>query len=215
MTRDLSATVRRDDAAELMFPLKGAKGPVALIALWSGEQLPPTQVVSRSGGLGYADENPNDRDERGVLWSRELYCPGVGEPLYDKVHTLRQRVAMRVLLCQVCGGPADHDARGTLWLLRDERGEGLDWPENYQSAQPPLCLRCARVSVRFCPWLKSYVAVRAHSRLFGVSGLIYQPTNLFPKVAGHGTFGYHHPLRKWVQASQLIRTLHDCTIVEL
>lgn len=95
--------------------LKGPHGPVPYIALWSGERLPAPRVVnSPRGGIGYPDENLLDRDHCGVLWTRVRSCRGVGEPIYEKQHPLRQRKAMRALLCQVCAAPADQNQHGVL-----------------------------------------------------------------------------------------------------
>lgn len=216
MSHELSPFTSTHATIEITYPLRGPKGPVAFIALWSSERRPPTPVIARpSGGIGYADEMPIERDERGVLWSRELFCPGVGDPIYHQVHALRQRTAMLLLLCQVCGGPASHTEEGTLWLLRDRGRRTPKWPENHQIAQPPLCIRCAKISVRFCPWLDSYVAVRAHSIVTDISGIIYKPTAFFPKMVGHLTIQYRDPLSRWMQASQLIRTLHRPTFIDL
>ncbi|MFD8969198.1 hypothetical protein ACFV0C_30130 [Streptomyces sp. NPDC059568] len=59
------------------------------------------------------------------------------------VHFLRQRRAMRKLLCQVCGGQSDRTDDGTLWVV----GEDADYPElhkpGYVTTHPPLCVPCA------------------------------------------------------------------------
>lgn len=197
--------------------LKGPHGPVPYIALWSGERLPaPTVVISPFGGIGYADESLLDRDESGVLWTRVLSCRGTGEPIYDKLHALRQRKAMRSLLCQVCAAPADRNEQGALWLLPDHRGDWPNWPENMANSHPPLCLRCAKISVRLCPSFASgHVAVRAHSTVTGVSGGLYRPGPLTPRPTSLVTVAYDDPARHWVQAAMLLRTLHHCTIVKL
>jgi hypothetical protein len=86
------------------------------VTLWSGERDGAMPVVwrRRGRGIGYADERSYDRDGEGVLWSRVASQPGRGKPLLGKVHSLRQRVAMAQLRCQVCGGPADRTAAGLL-----------------------------------------------------------------------------------------------------
>jgi hypothetical protein len=99
-------------------------GLVPYIASWSGERPTSTPLVANGRrGIGYRRERPGDRDAHGVLWQRYVRAPGVGEPRFKKVHPHRQRHAMRRLLCQVCGGPADEDERGILWLIGEpERG---------------------------------------------------------------------------------------------
>jgi hypothetical protein len=152
-------------------PFNGPRGIVPYIATWSTEEALPVQVIGTPKGIGYAHELAVDRDGHGVLWAQRPSRPGSGEPIYNRVHPLRQRRAMQKLLCQVCAGPADQNRQGTLWLLRDDRGDWPDWPEKMGNTHPPLCLRCARISVRACPWLKpGFVTVRAHSTVAGVSG---------------------------------------------
>ncbi|MDV6290348.1 DUF6415 family natural product biosynthesis protein [Streptomyces sp. UP1A-1] len=111
---------------------------VPFIAQWSGEIVPEPTVVPRllGGGICYAGEQPGDRDDRGVLWKRHVDRPGMGRPLYGKVHAGRQRRAMAELLCQVCGGPADEDDRGVLWLLEDDRESSPTWPEDLMTTHP-------------------------------------------------------------------------------
>lgn len=87
------------------------------IVEWSGEQLLPSRAVQRGRwGIGFADETLTDRDRDGVLWTRMSSRPGQGRPHYARLHPLRQRRAMRRLLCQVCGELAEYTEQGHLWL---------------------------------------------------------------------------------------------------
>ena len=123
---------------------------------------------------------------------------------------------MRRLLCQVCAGPADHNEQGSLWLLRDHREDWADWPEGMGNAPPPLCLRCAHISVKACPRLTpGFVAVRAHSTITGISGPLYGPGYPGPGLDTTMTIAYRNPVHRWMQARQLVRTLHDCTLITL
>src|SRR6266498_5703570 len=68
------------------------------VTQWSEERDPPTRLIELPGrGIGYLDETLADRDEHGVLWYRTPSRPGHGEPLFAKVHPLRQRRTMRRL----------------------------------------------------------------------------------------------------------------------
>jgi hypothetical protein len=87
---------------------------VPYVTAWSSERSARPHVITRGGGIGYADESPFDRDSDGVLWAREGVSPGRGKPEFGRVHLWRQRRAMRRLLCQVCGRDADRDADGVL-----------------------------------------------------------------------------------------------------
>ena len=114
------------------------------ITKWDAEQdLRPTLVMRPDGGIGYADELLDDRDDHGVLWQQTAARHGVGRPAFGEVHPWRQRRAMIELLCQVCAGPADRTRDGVLWLLRDYQGDWPGWPERMGSVEPP-CLRALR-----------------------------------------------------------------------
>jgi hypothetical protein len=169
-------------------------------------------------GLGFADETVLDRDDRDVLWSRTLSCPGLGRPEFKRVHPFRQQRAMRRLLCQVCAQPADRDERGVLWLLlRDDREGWPDWPDGMANTYPPVCMSCARLSIQLCPALrKGYVAVRARRFPYrGVYGMRYAPGYPTPIPVADGVVTYENPAIRWTCAVQLVRSLHECTIVEL
>lgn len=189
------------------------RGLVPYITTWSTEVPMPTTVVPHpQSGIAYADETLLDRDEHGVLWQRMPSQPGKGRPMFGQVHSMRQRRAMQRLLCQVCAGPADRTERGVLWLLRDYRDDWPNWPENMAAIEPPICTQCVRTSIRHCPALrKGYVTVRVgRSVVSGVYGIHYLP--------GHqGTdalVAYGDPAIRWTRASQLVRELFDCAIVD-
>jgi hypothetical protein len=201
-----------------VIPVVGRGGVVPYIVAWSEEIALPTRVVGRGVGIGYADETLIDRDQDDVLWTRMSSRPGVGRPLYATLHPLRQRRAMRRLLCQVCAEPAEYTEQGHLWLLVTGREDWEGWPEGVFNPYPPVCLRCAGLSVRQCPPLRrGFVAVRAHSVLHGVLGVRFQPGYPSPGLADDDdeSVGYGDPVIRWMQATQLVRSLHDCVIVDL
>jgi hypothetical protein len=188
------------------------------ITQWSAEQDPPSQLIERPGhGIAYLDETLADRDERGVLWFRTPSHPGHGHPLFNKVHPLRQRRAMRRLLCGVCANPADRTDQGVLFLLRDFRDDWPGWPENMAAIEPPVCAPCVRLATRMCPALrKGAVAVRVrHAPIVGVRGACYRAgPGLVPQPVNEVTVAYEDPQVRWVRAINLVRELHDCTIIE-
>jgi hypothetical protein len=192
--------------------MKARGGLVPYITAWSGERPTSTPLVVRGRcGIGYRQERPGDRDARGVLWQRYVRAPGVGEPRFKKVHPYRQRLAMRRLLCQVCGGPADEDERGVLWLVGEpERG----WSGGEVTGQPPVCARCVGPASRACPHLRRGVlALRVrHAPIIGVHGALYTPGLT---LAGPATLAYDDPRVRFLHARQLMRSLHDWTIVDL
>ncbi len=192
-----------------------AKAPQIIapyITSWSAEQDLPYKLVERFGGIGYADESFGDRDARGVLWQRAAVRHGVGKPEFGRVHPLRQRRAMRQLLCQVCAEPADRNDDGVLWLLRDYRDDWQGWPDGMGCNEPPVCVPCVPLSLRLCPALRrGAVAIRAREfDVAGVRGALYRAGTV--EEASHA---YDDPDVRWLVASALIRELHGCTFVSL
>lgn len=191
---------------------------VPYITAWSEEADPPCVVVERLGtGIGYADEVLADRDRRGVLWLRTLFRPGAGRPDFGKVHPVRQRHAMRRLLCQVCAAPADRTKDGVLWLMRDFRDDWPSWPDGMGVTEPPVCVPCVRLSLRLCPALrKGATLVRARGyRVAGVDGLLYRRAGHQLSATSAVTMAFEDPAIGWVRAASLVRELQDTVIVPL
>lgn len=188
---------------------------VPFVTRWSEERDPPSRVIERpGGGIAYADESLLDRDDRGVLWFRTPSRPGHGRPLFREVHPLRQRRAMRRLLCGVCGEPADRTDDGVLWLLRDFRDDWPGWPNGMAAIEPPVCRPCVPLASRLCPSLrKGAVTVRVrHAPVAGVRGALYGG-GVVPESLGDVTVAYDDPRARWVRAINLVRQLCDCTLV--
>jgi hypothetical protein len=183
---------------------------------WSTEDDAPFEVVYRpGGGIAYADEVTTDRDSDGVLWTRGYSRPRVGRPEFGKVHSMRQRRAMRRLLCQVCGGPAEQDEDGVLWLLPDHREDWSDWPNGAGEVEPPICRACAEISLRLCPALRRggvLVRVREYP-IAGVRGVRYEPGLTKPVMAEPVLVPFDHHAIRWIRATGLVRELNDCTLL--
>lgn len=189
-------------------------GLVPYIASWSGEHLTRARPIAKGTGIAYEHERPGDRDAHGVLWMRKTRAPGVGTPQYGKVHPYRQRQAMRHLLCQVCGGLADQNEHGILWLLGQAE---KPWPGAEMTAQPPVCLRCAGPASRACPHLRRHtLALRVrHAPIVGARGILYQPWRGRLVRIGPMDLPYRDPSIRWLHAYQLFRELHDVTVIDL
>ena len=197
---------------------RGRGGLVPYIVSWSAEQYLPAAVIERPwSGIGYVDETLTDRDEHNVLWQRVTFRRGIGRPEFGRIHPLRQRRAMRKLLCGICGGPPDRTNEGVLWLVRDYRGDWPDWPERMGVTEPPICLPCAHLSVRACPSLREgYVAMRVgRFPVSGVFGARYQIGCPFPIATQDAVVAFEDPAIRWICATQLVRELTDCIIVNL
>lgn len=150
---------------------------VPYITRWSAERAPQARVVQWRRGIGYADERPWDRDERGVLWTRVPSLPGQGRPEFGQVHARRQRRAMTKLLCQVCGQPVGRDAGGILWLTGESPADQAPRSDPLLTVHPPVCAGCAVRSVRACPHLRAgYALLRVPAfEPIGVRGALYRP----------------------------------------
>lgn len=201
--------------------LLGGGAVVPYIGTWTGEKRCGLQFGWRGERLGYIDETPFDRDQWGVLWQRYSLAIGVGRPLYTHVHPLRQRRVMSQLLCQVCAQAADHNEEGTLWLLPAEEAASFDASDGLMIKHPPLCLSCARISVRVCPGMRpNYVAVRAHSAVCGVIGTVYRPLDHEPWMEVDTAYPadpvlFDDPAILRTQAHQLARVLINLSVVDL
>lgn len=188
------------------------------ITSWSEEQDSPHQLVGRPGhGIGYADELWGDRDAEGILWQRTAVRHEVGRPEFGKVHPLRQRRAMRRLLCQVCAGPAHRNEDGVLWLLRDYRNDWPGWPNGIASTEPPVRIPCVATSLRLCPALRrGAAAVRVREfEVAGVRGALYRKSTFGLTAVDAVNLAYDDPDVRWIVASALIRELQGCAFVSL
>jgi hypothetical protein len=195
------------------------------VTAWSGEEKLPGSVVEVPGvGIGYADETTVDRDRHGVLWSRREYRPGAGRPLFGRVHPMRQRRAMRRLLCSVCGDPASVSDDGVLWLLPVDPDEWRQWPDGQLEAEPPVCVPCVRVAVRVCPALRrTAVAFRVRRcPIVGVHGGLWAraatskiSTGGVLRLVDDTTARFNDPAIRYVQAINQVRQLEGCRLVDL
>ncbi|RKN08057.1 hypothetical protein [Streptomyces radicis] len=124
---------------------------------------------------------------------------------------------MTRLLCQVCGGRADHNDDGVLWLLGEDPRDPASWPEDLLTSHPPLCLPCAAKSVRLCPHLSQrYVALRVREfYLAGVWGTLHRPGFPLPVVADAAGVAFDDGRPRWLRAHSLITRLETFTPVDL
>jgi len=171
--------------------------------------------------LSYIDEEPSDRDLRGVLWGRVSQSIGsdrlpTGKPLWKLVHPSRQREAMLLLRCQICIGQARTGA-GTLFL-ETAHPTGPSGP--VKTAQPPVCIEHAQLAAERCQHLvrEGHVALMAtRSPLYGVIGTPYQygSTGVEALPGNDTPIPYRDPRLRWFLASQLVRELREYEVVDL
>ncbi|GAA0906622.1 hypothetical protein [Streptomyces thermoalcalitolerans] len=179
------------------------------------------QGPDRQQRLAYVDEDPRDRDHKGVLWARysmslDAFGNPAGRPQWRLVHPLRQRVTMHLLRCQVCAEPVPRRG-GVLFLETASRIEG---PGPLRTAQPPVCREHARMAAERCPHLRrhGYIALRAtRYPLYGVIGTRYRygENGLQALVGTEDALPHNHPQIGWFLVSQLVRELREYDIVHL
>ncbi|MGW2937349.1 hypothetical protein ACWDA7_37230 [Streptomyces sp. NPDC001156] len=200
----------------------GSAGPglIPYVTLREGEEVAPATLafVQEWPGnrlrLRYTDEEPEDRDVRGVLWGRcsqnrrDQRNMLTGKPLWRLMHPSRQRECMQAMRCQVCVQPAKTPL-GYIFLAGP-----VDYRPNESTivtAQPPVCARHVRAAAMLCPHLsgRPLVFLAESAPLYGVHGTVY----------GYGQGGVHavdqpdFPLRYGdpdlpvFLASQLVRRL--------
>ncbi len=126
---------------------------VPYITRRAGEDAAPDDLIFTHHWSGprlyYADEDPRDRDPRGVLWARCGWNPVdaegriMGEPQWKLMHPHRQMVCMQTMRCQVCMQPAHTvGLRLPCWPSRPG-------PEAVErSYQPAACVPQARACRR-------------------------------------------------------------------
>ena len=103
-----------------------------------------------------------------VMWSAEeeyfvAECPvfhkpaicqhearGEGVPRFGRPHTIRQRRAMALVLCDLCGKPLRNATKISLSSFGSDCREGM----LLSQVEPLLHVECARVSVEHCPALR-------------------------------------------------------------
>ncbi|MFD9062302.1 hypothetical protein ACFVZ3_12355 [Kitasatospora purpeofusca] len=201
---------------------------VPAVTLWSGESRTGEIVLQSSQatafrparvlGVGYADERVADRDAMGVLIQRRLQDPGSGTARLKLVHPARQHRFMADERCQGCTGEPDRTAAGTLWLMPRPDAAPAGWPEGARVEHPPICLACARHSRGACPEgrRRGWVSVRAgDSELSHVAGPVFAERDGRPVETGQDVLSYDDPRLGWITATRWLRTLWDCTHVDL
>ncbi|WP_063728816.1 hypothetical protein [Streptomyces sp. RTd22] len=194
---------------------------VPYISSWSAETACIPSVVRKFGNMGpflaYADETAYDRGQHGALWVRQPLARGKGHPLMDSVHALRQRQAMRHMLCQVCRTPAvEASPERQIFLLKAADGPLVD---GTRTTAPPVCSSCAPLATDSCPRLSTGGHVAAwveRAEPWGVAGVLYDPETLRP-VHDEGLVRVAHGSEefRWVIAHREVVILHGCTAVDM
>ncbi|MEU1592791.1 hypothetical protein ABZ468_07995 [Streptomyces sp. NPDC005708] len=201
-------------------------GLIPFVIQREGEEAAPANLVIDRLAFGryrlrYQDEDPRDRDLRGVLIARCAFNPvderkmPTGTPQWKMMHPHRQIMTMQAMRCQVCAEPA----RTPLGYVFLSGSTGID-PERgpVLTNQPPVCAKHVRAAVALCPHLRmgTTVFLARSAPLYGVSGVLY----------GYGEGGvqvvaspdeplpYGHPNLSTFLASQLLRRLSAFRVLE-
>ncbi|SHN24106.1 hypothetical protein [Streptomyces yunnanensis] len=174
--------------------------------------------VTHEGGphLTFADENPMDRDQHGVLWVRQGLARGKGKALFPKVHAFRQRRAMFDLLCQVCGGQTIEESfERQLYVMNSAKGTPIK--EGELTTAAPVCQGCAPEAAMSCPRLKDrYVAAYAdYNYPWGVAGVLINPHTLEPVSLDPVQVSFGDPQIKWMIANMSVNRLSGIRYADL
>ncbi|MEU9523280.1 hypothetical protein [Streptomyces sp. NPDC048224] len=190
----------------------------------AGEDAAPDNLhIVKSGRqlrLFYRDEDPRDRDLRGVLWARCSFNPvdehqmPTGEPEWRLMHPYRQMVTMQTMRCQICTQPT-RTRFGYVFLAApgDVDPEETDRLTN----QPPVCARHVRTAAALCPYMKGQPAVllTQNAPLYGVTGALYGLDGDGVKLVAKPDhpLPYGHPQLPTFLASQQVRRLKSYRVL--
>lgn len=147
----------------------------------------------------------------GVNWIEYSNEPGVGEPLYGQVHSLRQIRCMKGPRCQVCGErfPADEP---TTWVLNNSIDRLIyENPEitRQLTQTPPTCKACIPAAILRCPHLIARAPVVlsvSKFNIWGVEGDLYASPDLVQR--GH-VLPLGHRYLPWLLGRQLVVELES------
>lgn len=87
----------------------------------------------------------------------QQHSPGLGKPLFGKPHSIRQREAIAIGLCDLCGLPLKNRTKVSLSHAR-VRSNAADGGTGILQVEPLLHKECAAESMKFCPSLKRDIA---------------------------------------------------------
>ncbi|KRD17906.1 hypothetical protein [Streptomyces sp. Root264] len=208
-------------------PTPDTSGPVPFITQREGEDAAPDNLtllphIDGRLHLHYLDEDPRDRDLRGVLWARCSFNPldargqPTGRPQWKLMHPYRQLMCMQALRCQICAQPA-RSPLGLIFLAgpHDEKPGVAQVLTN----QPPVCARHVRTAAQLCPHLQGdpTVHLAQSAPLYGVVGTLYGlgADGVQPVAQPGPPLPYSHPDITSFLASQQVRRLHSFRTLDL
>ena len=84
--------------------------------------------------------------------------PGVGTPVLDGMHVMRQRRGVAEHLCHVCGRPTPRHDRWLFPVITGGFTPVADGSMRYTSHLPPVHLACARHAQTACPHVRATAA---------------------------------------------------------
>ncbi|WP_435224266.1 hypothetical protein [Streptomyces sp. Tue6028] len=210
-------------------PLPHASGSAAVpyVVQREGEHPAPDNLIILEHAPGryrlyYQDEDPRDRDLRGVLYARCEWNPvdehrmPTGEPQWGFMHPHRQMMTMQALRCQVCTRPA-RTRLGFIFLAgpHDEDPAQTEILTN----QPPVCARHVRTVAALCPHMEQQpmVFLAPSAPLYGVSGVLYGIDTSGVEVVARPDHAlpYGHRNLPTFLASQMVRRLKSFRVLNV
>jgi hypothetical protein len=201
-------------------------GLIPFITQRVGEEAAPDNLViyrhSSGPRLYYRDEDPRDRDLRGVLWARCGFNPvdergrPTGKPQWKMMHPYRQMMCMQAMRCQVC----QESARTPLGFIFLAGPKDQDPTQaRIITNQPPVCPKHARAAAKLCPHLEEdpMVFLARSAPLYGVHGTLYGlgPDGVKVVAQPDEPLPYGHGNIPTFLASQLVRRLSSFRVIDL
>ncbi|MFE1907406.1 hypothetical protein ACFW96_27585 [Streptomyces gardneri] len=196
---------------------------VPYVARWTGEEDISPAIVNAGGALRYTEPIADAACRwQNALWRRLARAQGMGEPIFEALHPVRQRIAMWEQRCQVCGQSVAEEAAamgGALYLggMDVESGTQDPMAEGERTENPPLHLACAWESVSHCRHLlEGYTAARvARPRQWGAAGILHSPARGTVVPVGRTEVSYGSARLGWMLAERAIVRLTGVRAVDL
>ncbi|MFI6512864.1 hypothetical protein ACIBCT_35130 [Streptosporangium sp. NPDC050855] len=127
--------------------------------------------------LSYRRPRRSDWIVDGTLLRARVRQSYKGKPLWRKMNTRRQFLAMERDLCQVCSLPATDPDNGLIpWIVTPTTYQPIGGGLKGTNA-PPTCVRCMPVAREQCPKVReaSEVFWVRHAEPVGVLGDVFEP----------------------------------------
>jgi hypothetical protein len=115
---------------------------------WNGLPVPLTATWSGELDQSWIADCPHAKAPALMAVER----PGEGRPFFKRPHPVRQRRAMALCLCDICGRPLRNRTKYLCGNVRSFEAEGRLWPG---TSEPLVCSACLPLAQAHCPFVKA------------------------------------------------------------